>query len=122
MNVLPAPLQLRNGSAELRIGAPAFAIDARPFALRAAPRVLVGIRPEAFFPVTPREARLRGEIEIVEMLGKEKILYVKGDWPESLLVVAKPDLRSRAGDAIALGFRDEDVHLFDAETERSLRT
>jgi ABC-type sugar transport system ATPase subunit len=122
MNTFTSLLKLGGGAAALCLGNQRFQVSDGAFrGLDARAEVLVGIRPEALVPTRPEEARLRGEIEIVEVLGKEKILYVRGGWGESLLVVAKPDFPGRVGEPIHLGFRDEDVHLFDVQNERSLR-
>ncbi len=121
MNTFSSRLDYADGAAAVWLGNQAFRIQAEPFDLGARTEVLVGIRPEAIVPARPEQARLHGEIEIVEVLGKEKILYVKGEWDESLLVVAAPAFSARVGEPIHLGFSDADVHLFDVASEQTLR-
>ena len=121
MNVFPCSVDFVQGETVLRAGNNSFRIDSSSFDLAGRSEVSVGIRPESLHPVDPDKARLRGVVELVELLGKEKVLYVKGVGAENLLVVTRPGFSAPPGSTVHLDFEDEALHLFDRVTGRSLR-
>jgi len=87
--------------------------------------MVLGIRPEdvqadpAFVEAHPG-ARVPAEVELVEPLGSEILLYLKAG-ENSITASVEPGLKVRAGDKITLALNTEKLHLFDAETEIAVR-
>ncbi len=82
--------------------------------------VIVGIRPHALH-LTSGEGRLTGTVDVIEPMGWEALLYVA--FGGQTLVVhseAEPVLELEAGQTVTLDVAPDQVHLFDAETKRSL--
>mgnify|MGYP001389216556 FL=1 len=84
----------------------------------------LGIRPENLTDnkedMQPKST-IDVDVEVVEMLGSETLLYVKTSG-KSDNVIARVDPRttSRAGDKIKLGLNADHLHFFDKETEATL--
>jgi multiple sugar transport system ATP-binding protein len=88
-------------------------------------QVVFGIRPEdvhvpKYAPVDIMPAKINGNVEIVELLGSELILFVNSG---SNSFVAKVDTRhdAKPGDEVELVFNMRNMHLFDKETELAIR-
>ena len=83
-------------------------------------RVIWGIRPEAIkLAAEPGENCVPGEVELVEALGSRDLIFVRV--AEQLFGVIVDALESVAvGDNCHLHFAAAQMHLFDAESERSL--
>ena len=83
-------------------------------------RVIWGIRPEAIkLAAEPGENCVRGEVELVEALGSRDLIFVRA--AEQLFGVIVDALESVAvGENCHLHFAASQMHLFDAESERSL--
>jgi multiple sugar transport system ATP-binding protein len=101
---LPLPASLRNAAAD-------------------GTRVLAGIRPENVLDATQsgrgETARLRAAVDLVEPIGHEAIVHARVG--ESMIVAAFDAHRApRNGDTIELVIELEQMHLFDAQTERRL--
>jgi ABC-type sugar transport system ATPase subunit len=80
-------------------------------------QIMMGIRPEDI-TVTP-DGETAGEVAIVEPLGRDDLLDVRvGD--SSLLVLADPAQKIKAGDTIRLQLDANRVQFFDPDTELSL--
>ncbi|TYT61494.1 ABC transporter ATP-binding protein [Natrialba swarupiae] len=82
-------------------------------------RCTVGIRPEDL--VVGAESGFNVTVTVVEAMGDENVVYAQVGDAE---IRARVDSQHRlsAGDDILLGFDDDNVYLFDAETGDSLRT
>jgi multiple sugar transport system ATP-binding protein len=97
--------------------------------------LVVGIRPEAFhFPESSGEPAIDVQVDVVELLGHETILYgsVRGERINAVgaeaglaplptdraTIVARLDARRQpaVGDTVPLAFSPDDVRLFDAES------
>lgn len=85
--------------------------------------IIMGIRPEnihdeAVFVESPdfKECLAEARVEVSEMLGSEKLLYM---YINELHLVARVNPRSvtKAGDVIKIAFDANRVHLFDKDTE-----
>ncbi len=83
-------------------------------------RVIWGIRPEAIkLAAEPGEICVRGEVELVEALGSRDLIFVRA--AEQLFGVIVDALESVAvGENCYLHFAAGQMHLFDADSERSL--
>ena len=83
-------------------------------------RVIWGIRPEAIkLAAEPGENCVSGEVELVEALGSRDLIFVRV--AEQLFGVIVDALESLAvGETCHLHFAAGQMHLFDADSERSL--
>lgn len=87
-------------------------------------RVIIGIRPEDIHDVnyqpqgiTP--ATLDANVEVVEQMGNEMILYLE-EAGKSFIARTDPRTGASVGHRLGLALNMENVHMFDAETELSL--
>src|SRR5436305_1358834 len=93
--------------------------------------VIAGIRPEHItlscgpdIPVGPAGQecpahRIAATVDLVEPIGHESIVYASAG-AEKLVAIFDPHDAPRAGDNISLAVDADLIHLFDAESERSL--
>ena len=86
-------------------------------------KVIVGIRPEHILhpSATARgeTSRLSGKVEVVEPLGDKAIIHVRvGD--DVLVYPVEPHVMPQMGDQAELVLELDQLHLFDAATERRL--
>ena len=86
-------------------------------------KVMVGIRPEHILdpsePARGATARLSGTVEVVEPLGDKVIIHVRvGD--EVLVYQVEPHAMPEMGDPAELVLELDQLHFFDAATERRL--
>ncbi|HSI49266.1 MAG TPA: TOBE domain-containing protein, partial [Ideonella sp.] len=74
----------------------------------------IGLRPENLAVLPAGQGQLSGQVELVEALGAETLIYVSTDSGAQL--VARQNSRSAlsAGDRVGLQLQPETVHLFDA--------
>jgi multiple sugar transport system ATP-binding protein len=84
----------------------------------------LGIRAEDFTPEEESPEHLAVEVDLVEALGNDTYLLVHlvANPTLSLQVRVAPEHRLRLGDRLWLGIAIDKIHLFDAKTEKSLRT
>ncbi len=87
-------------------------------------RIIVGIRPEDIHDVdyqpqgiTP--ATLEANVEVVEQMGNEMILYLE-EAGKSFIARTDPRTSAAVGHRLGLALNMDNVHLFDADTELSL--
>lgn len=83
--------------------------------------VLLGIRPEHLSLGLPAPKNLQGRIVRLEALGSETYLTVQVK-DLSLQIKIPPDQAVALGDEVWLAIAADKIHLFDSETEQSLRT
>ncbi|HHV60113.1 MAG TPA: sn-glycerol-3-phosphate ABC transporter ATP-binding protein UgpC [Clostridiaceae bacterium] len=88
--------------------------------------MIMGIRPEdihdeAAYIETMPDAVIDAEVEVVEMLGSETLLYMTIDGSTSNLIAkVNPRTKARTGDKIKIAFDANKIHLFDKDTERTI--
>ena len=90
--------------------------------------VKLGVRPEdihdeeVFLKSAP-DVIVEAYVEVVELMGSETYLYLKIDGKEET-VTARVDPRSvaRTGDTIKVAFDANQIHFFDADTEKTALT
>ncbi|MCL5257297.1 MAG: ABC transporter ATP-binding protein [Chloroflexi bacterium] len=76
--------------------------------------VSIGVRPENFQVVDGQNARMKGEISLVEFVGSDKYVYL--DMPSAhCLIRTSPWFHGKKGDTIGLEPDWEHFQLFDAE-------
>ena len=83
-------------------------------------RVSVGIRSERFESGGDFGDTFEANIEVVEMLGKEKTLYAKLDDGQELLITTPGHYKYNAGERHSFGFDTEAIHFFDSETGKRI--
>ena len=113
MNFLDAELASEGGDSELRMGSATIRIGRMRDAAEAGFPATFGIRPEHIAVAGADDAHIAGQVEIVEKLGAESVVYCQTDASaEPLVVRAPPKLPLVPGDTIYLRFDLEHVHLF----------
>lgn len=83
-------------------------------------RVSIGIRPERFESGGELGDRFECKIDVVEMLGKEKILYGKLEDGSELIISTPGHYDYKEGEIHRFGFDIEAIHFFDQETEKRI--
>lgn len=83
-------------------------------------RVSVGIRPERFKSDPEDKNTFRATIDVVEMLGKEKLLYIKLEDQSELVVSMPGHYEYSAFEEHEFGFDLEALHFFDRETGKRI--
>lgn len=78
--------------------------------------VSVGIRPERFESGDTYDDVFSAKIDVVEMLGKEKILYVRLKNNSELVISTPGHYKYAEGEEHFFGFDTESIHFFDTET------
>jgi len=86
--------------------------------------VVMGIRPEnvhdeAMYLETMYDSIVEAEVEVVEMLGSETLLYLVVDEVDFVARV-NPRTKAKPGDRIKVAFDANKIHLFDKETEKTI--
>ncbi len=79
--------------------------------------ILVGVRPEKI--ELSANSNIQGTVETVEYLGADSLLLCRaGD--HSITVSVKGKAKVFPGDTVGLIWKEEDIHLFDAQTGRRI--
>jgi len=83
---------------------------------------IVGVRPEHWdvVPTGTEVATVQAKADVVEYLGNEELLHIQVAG-QDLVAVVSSERRVRPGDIVTLHIPLEKMHLFDAETELSVR-
>jgi len=86
--------------------------------------VILGIRPEnihdwAFQPSNILPAEVDANVEVVEQMGNEKIVYVE-EGGKTFLARMDPRTTATVGNRVRLAVDTGNIHLFDAQTEKAL--
>jgi len=84
--------------------------------------VIMGIRPEdihdeAVYIESMSESVADANVEVIEMLGSETLLYLFID-EVSITARVNPRTTARTGDTIKIAFDTNKIHLFDKDTEK----
>ena len=87
--------------------------------------VIIGVRPEDVILKANANgmsgmAGLPTEVDVVEPLGSEVLLYLDYGTETPMIVRAEPRTRVKAGDKEEVYFKPDNIHVFDAETELSV--
>ncbi len=86
--------------------------------------VIAGVRPEhisddeAYVAANP-ETVVKAHVDVTEMMGVETYLYM-GCEGFNINARVDPKTLTRAGDDIQIAFKSEYIHLFDADTEKTI--
>jgi multiple sugar transport system ATP-binding protein len=100
----------------------ALTIAGTGFTLHDGQRVVMGLRPSRLRPSAEPVAGpcLPGTVSLVEFHG-DSVLASFAVGGAELAAMMPSDLRPREGESLHFAFAEDDLHLFDAQTERSLR-
>ncbi len=125
MNFLPVTLEGSGDSATLKSAGfeiPVAAAFREGLAGLSGRNFIVGVRPEHFdvVPVDGPSANVQSKADVVEYLGNEELLHVMVADVDIVAVVSS-ERRVRPGDVVTLHIPLEKMHLFDADTELSVR-
>ncbi|MEM4408536.1 MAG: ABC transporter ATP-binding protein, partial [Candidatus Caldarchaeum sp.] len=82
-------------------------------------KVILGIRPEAF-RATPPGVPVDMKVDVVELLGAAKTVYLQGE-VGSMTAVLSNDVPTPEGRTLTLYVKQEDIHFFDPHSFRALR-
>jgi inositol-phosphate transport system ATP-binding protein len=123
MNFLDVEVTRAEGQAVARaagVQVPLAHALAEGLSLNGASRSLVlGIRPEDLTIAPPEQGNARGEVYVVEPMGREQVVDVRvGD--RSLQVIAPMALSVQVGEAVGVAFNASKVHLFDPSAGQRL--
>jgi multiple sugar transport system ATP-binding protein len=128
MNFFPAKLRKDNG--RLMVDGSTFAIAipdefAGPYQSHAGKNVIFGIRPENihdpnFVPPNVHTETIESQVDVTELMGNEIFLHMLSG---QNTFVARVDPRSklRVGEKVQIAFDMDSIHIFDAETEETIR-
>ena len=78
--------------------------------------IVVGIRSERFLSGTDHEDVFQVEVDVIEMLGKEKLLYTKLKNGQEMVISVPGYFEYGIGETHNFGFDTEALHYFDAKT------
>jgi ABC-type sugar transport system ATPase subunit len=123
MNILDAEVARADGQVVVRgagVQVPLSVALADRLSLNGAARpVTLGIRPEHLTIGSPDEAHARGEVYVVEPMGREQIVDVRiGE--RSLQVIAPASQSLHLGEPVGLAFDASKLHLFDPDAGQRL--
>ena len=101
--------------------APAITIDRGRFDLDGSKTVLAGVRPAHLRPVGPSESVniINGVVDLIEFLGNDALISFKYTGVE-IGVLLPAQQCPRVGEQVRVAFSDDNLHVFDKETGRSL--
>jgi ABC-type sugar transport system ATPase subunit len=83
--------------------------------------VTVGLRPEALRPGAEGGAGIAAEVEVVEHLGAEALVYCKGELPGTVIARTEGTTALTPGDRVRLAYDPAAVHVFDGTGARIAR-
>ncbi len=117
MNLIPATvLELADGVPMFDIGGQQVAIPVI-FALAVGDRVTLGIRPRSLEPVAEASPEtIQAKVDLIEPMGAETLFHLI-DNDHQLRVVVDRARKARVGEQLALRFRPEHTHIFDANEQ-----
>jgi multiple sugar transport system ATP-binding protein len=112
--------ELSGDGAEIRGEGFAVPMDGQQLELSRGQRVVIGIRPEDILIGNPDDHAMRSQVTLVEPMGSATVLYAPVG--EKLITIETDKVsRFAVGAEIGLTLLPERVHVFDAESESSLR-
>ncbi|SDH94824.1 multiple sugar transport system ATP-binding protein [Alteribacillus persepolensis] len=82
--------------------------------------IYLGIRPENVRVATkPAENSIKGEVYVVEPLGKEVITIIRAGG-HTIVAIVEPDLPLKMNQKVWLTFDEQKLHMFDGKTEEKV--
>jgi multiple sugar transport system ATP-binding protein len=97
---------------------------AGPFKSHVGKEVILGVRPEDihdidFLPPGITPARVEANVEVVEQMGNEMILYLE-EGGKNFIARTDPRTRARVGARLGIVLNLDNLHVFDRQSELSL--
>jgi multiple sugar transport system ATP-binding protein len=97
---------------------------AAPFKSHVGKEVILGVRPEDihdidFLPPGITPARVEANVEVVEQMGNEMILYLE-EGGKNFIARTDPRTRARVGARLGIVLNLDNLHIFDRQSELSL--
>ena len=83
-------------------------------------KVYLGVRSERFFNTEERRNTITGEIEVIEMLGKEQLLYIKLPSGKDLVISQPGHYNFEIDKEYTFTLDAEALHFFDGKTEERI--
>jgi multiple sugar transport system ATP-binding protein len=125
MNFMPMTLEGSGESAMLKadgVEIPVAAAFREGIQAAAGRDFVVGVRPEHWdvVPTGSEVAAVQARADVVEYLGNEELLHIEVAG-QDLVAIVSSERRVRPGDVVTLHIPLEKMHLFDAETDLSVR-
>ena len=123
MNFFPAKVTTGDGGAAADAG---FFTTALPQGTKASPgqEIVIGIRPEDIDDLTRAQQNghipVEAKVDVVEFLGNELQLLLSAGG-QSFTARVEPNTQTAPGSTLRVGFEPARVHVFDKQTEASLR-
>ena len=116
MNFIEGKLTGQKGRCSFQAGTIELSLDA---AHHGEGTVTMGIRPEHIEVASGDDGDLVAEVEIIEMLGAETLLYLKTEQPGVQLAMrVEPEVRLSSGDRIRVRLQRRHIHLFDGDGKK----
>ncbi|WP_254533565.1 ABC transporter ATP-binding protein [Natrinema gelatinilyticum] len=80
----------------------------------------LGVRPEDLSILeSPTEQTIQATVDVVEPVGSDNYIYAQLAGQE-LTIRVPADVKPGVGDTVSVQFDEDDIHLFDTETERNV--
>ncbi len=118
MNLIESKLTLSNGRVQFTVGENNASIAANNFPA-SQQDILVGIRPEAFSD-QQNTIKIEGTIELIETLGKEKIVHLTSG-KERFAATLRSDRDISVGSRITLYLNETQIYFFEASSGKLIR-
>lgn len=83
-------------------------------------KVYMGIRSERFIPEEAGANTFECELDVVELLGKERIVYAKLKSGKEIVLSLPGHMKYQSGEKHTFRFDEEALHFFDYETENRI--
>jgi multiple sugar transport system ATP-binding protein len=113
MNFLPATVMADDGTLRLHIGEREIALPRTASQLAAGAPVTLGIRPEHIDTATDA-GMIAATVDLVEHLGGDTFIYASAPGLPQITLRQDGQSHFRRGDAIAIRFAPDHLHIFDA--------
>jgi len=84
------------------------------------PKAFLGIRPEDFELAPGNVPGIKGQVDFVEQLGGESLIYLTSAGGLKIVAKTMGNLRYEAGSNLKLKMKPQAIHLFDGRTERRI--
>jgi multiple sugar transport system ATP-binding protein len=128
MNFFPAKLRRDDGKLVVDSGDFAVAIpseNTKPYEAHAGKNVIFGIRPENihdpnFTPPNVHTETVESQVDVTELMGNEIFLHMLSG-QNSFVARVDPRSSMRVGEKAVIAFDMDNIHVFDAETEKAIR-
>jgi multiple sugar transport system ATP-binding protein len=128
MNFFPAKLHKDDGRLVVDNGSFNVAIpaeNAKPYEAHAGKNVIFGIRPENihdphFTPPNVHTETVETQVDVTELMGNEIFLHLLTG-QNTFVARVDPRSKMRVGEKAQIAFDMDNIHIFDAETEKAIR-